>query len=282
MYAQDSIDLLAKSGIDFKEHDARGIDVLEFGELLMTSGIVLNEEVKWISFHSGYDFGYLLKILTCQPLPTAESEFFALLQLYFPCIYDIKYLMNSCQNLNGGLQKVAEQLAVIRIGPQHQAGSDSLLTSATFFKMREMFFEGAMDEEKFLGNLFGLGSYKKDRPLDVDSEEEDNSTGVDTTPAPSRTRATNPTPSPSFQPASITPSKSPPANLYMPSPSDSTSFNASTSHSTAASSFTARKTNSAISSLTNNSSYNSFNKSKTGTSNSSTSAGGADTPWWQQ
>ena len=95
MYAQDSIDLLSKSGIEFKEHDARGIskaldhithypmqarnrcwretdhrvllwrrtgiDVNEFGELLMTSGIVLNEDVKWISFHSGYDYGYLLK-----------------------------------------------------------------------------------------------------------------------------------------------------------------------------------------------------------------------------
>jgi CCR4-NOT transcription complex subunit 7/8 len=51
MYAQDSIDLLAKSGIDFKRHEERGIDVHLFGELLISSGFVLTRDVKWISFH---------------------------------------------------------------------------------------------------------------------------------------------------------------------------------------------------------------------------------------
>lgn len=46
--------------------------------------------------------------------------------------------MKSCKNLKGGLQEVAEQLELERIGPQHQAGSDSLLTGAAFFKMKEV------------------------------------------------------------------------------------------------------------------------------------------------
>jgi len=157
MYAQDSVELLSKSGIDFKSHDAKGIDVTEFGELLMMSGIVLNDKIKWISFHSGYDFGYLLKVLTCQVLPKEETEFFELMRMYFPCVYDIKYLMRSCESLSGGLQRVAEQLQVERLGPAHQAGSDSLLTAATFFKMRSTFFENEINDEKFLGVLFGLG-----------------------------------------------------------------------------------------------------------------------------
>ena len=52
MYAQDSIDLLSKSGIDFKKHDEQGIDVETFGELLISSGLVLLDNVKWVSFHS--------------------------------------------------------------------------------------------------------------------------------------------------------------------------------------------------------------------------------------
>lgn len=46
------------------QNEARGIDVQHFGELLMSSGIVLNDEIRWITFHSGYDFGYLLKVGT--------------------------------------------------------------------------------------------------------------------------------------------------------------------------------------------------------------------------
>lgn len=107
---------------------------------------------------SGYDFGYLIKILSNANLPEEEVDFFEVLRLYFPVIYDVKYLMKSCKNLKGGLQEVAEQLELERIGPQHQAGSDSLLTGMAFFKMREMFFEDHIDDAKYCGHLYGLGT----------------------------------------------------------------------------------------------------------------------------
>lgn len=158
MYAHDSIDLLKDSGIDFARNEAQGIDVQRFGELLISSGIVLNDEVQWITFHSGYDFGYLLKVLTYTPLPPTECEFFELLQIYFPNVWDIKYLMKFCNNLHGGLNKLAETLEVERIGPQHQAGSDSLLTSRTFMKLIKIMFSGFTGVAKHRGVLFGLGS----------------------------------------------------------------------------------------------------------------------------
>ncbi|XP_067313813.1 CCR4-NOT transcription complex subunit 7 isoform X2 [Pseudorasbora parva] len=99
MYAQDSIELLTSSGIQFKKHEDEGIETLYFAELLMTSGVVLCEGVKWLSFHSGYDFGYLIKILSNSKLPEEEVDFFEILRLFFPIIYDVKYLMKSCKNL---------------------------------------------------------------------------------------------------------------------------------------------------------------------------------------
>jgi len=157
MYAQESIELLKRAGIDFAKHSQYGISTQQFGELLITSGLVLNEEVKWIAFHSGYDLGYLVKLVTCLPLPEKQSEFFETVKVFFPCIYDVKYMMKSCRNLRGGLQDLAEDLEVERIGPQHQAGSDSLLTLHTFFKMKKLFFEDYVDDEKYGGVLYGLG-----------------------------------------------------------------------------------------------------------------------------
>ncbi|CAF1016541.1 unnamed protein product, partial [Didymodactylos carnosus] len=157
MYAQESIDLLQKSGIQFKRMEHDGIDPQQFAELLTTSGIVLMDNIVWLSFHAGYDFGYLIKMLTGKLLPETDANFFELLKMFFPNIYDVKYLMKSCKNLKGGLEEVAKQLEIERIGPQHQAGSDSLMTGLAFFKMKEMFFEDTIDENKYCGHLHGLG-----------------------------------------------------------------------------------------------------------------------------
>jgi len=158
MYAEDSVDLLQNSGIQFEKHEQEGIDPMLFAEMMLMSGLVLMPQVKWLSFHSGYDFGYLINLLTNQNLPKTEADFFDQLKTYFPNVYDVKYLMKSCKNLKGGLQEVANELEVTRVGPQHQAGSDSLLTGQTFFRMKEMFFEDDIDDSKYLGHLYGLGT----------------------------------------------------------------------------------------------------------------------------
>jgi CCR4-NOT transcription complex subunit 7/8 len=167
MFAQDSIDLLIKSGISFEDHAKRGINPLLFGELLMVSGLVLDDRVKWVSFHSGYDYGYLLKLLTTGDLPADEKSFFELLKIYFPTIYDIKYMTSLLDGhqFMGGLQKLADDLNCTRLGAEHQAGSDSLLTMSAFFALRKAKFTSVAaggktktDDTKYVNELYGYGS----------------------------------------------------------------------------------------------------------------------------
>ncbi|KAL5074433.1 hypothetical protein RYX36_013417 [Vicia faba] len=134
------------AGID----DVPGIDRDQFGTLLLSSGIVLNDNIKWITFYGGYGFGYLLKLLTCRTLPDTQSGFFDLINLYFPMLCDIKYLMKFRNSLHGDLNKLAELLEVERLGVDHQAGSDSLLTACAFRKLRDTFFNG--ETEKYSGH----------------------------------------------------------------------------------------------------------------------------------
>lgn len=53
--------------------------------------------------------------------------------------------------------KYSHAMQVMRIGPSHQAGSDSLLTASTFFKMRELYFNDTIDDAEYNGKLYGLG-----------------------------------------------------------------------------------------------------------------------------
>jgi len=129
---------------------------------------VLSKRVKWLSFHSGYDFGYMVKMLTNSRLPDSDEEFFSVLNEYFPYIYDVKYMMKSCRSLKGGLQELATNLEIQRKGPQHTAGSDSLMTGEAFFKLKSLFFEGSIDDNAFCGHLYGFSAgYNNSSPAAV-------------------------------------------------------------------------------------------------------------------
>jgi len=157
-YAQDAIELLTNSGIKFEENARRGVSPQHFAEYLIGSGLLFNDEVKWVSFHGGFDFAYLIKILNGQNLPEDESSFYNLLSIYFPAFYDVKYMAREIENLKGGgLNKIAYDLNVRRIGPQHQAGSDSLLTLATYFKLKGSYLKNA-PEHRHANVLYGIGS----------------------------------------------------------------------------------------------------------------------------
>lgn len=61
-----------------------GIDVEDFAELLIPSGLVL-VDTHFVSFHSPYDFGYLLKILTNQAMPEEEDVSYLIFIITLTC-----------------------------------------------------------------------------------------------------------------------------------------------------------------------------------------------------
>jgi CCR4-NOT transcription complex subunit 7/8 len=153
-----SINLLKQSGIDFEKLKNKGINHNLFAQYLVISNLVLNPDIKWVSFQGSYDFGYLLKLLLGTDLPESEEEFINLLNLYFINYYDIRMLVKGYQNMQGGLNRLAEQLNVQRLGMIHQAGSDSMLTLDVYFKLIQ---GGYIDKNKLkdLKNvLHGIGA----------------------------------------------------------------------------------------------------------------------------
>ena len=155
---KSSLKLLEDSGINFNNLKRKGIKHRFFAEYFMISGLVLNSDIKWISFHGCYDFGYLLKLLIGQPLPENELDFLSLCNEYFINYYDIKTMVKSINNLHGGLNKLADNLEVLREGKTHQAGSDSVVTIDVFFKLKQ---NGLLLDEQILKDkncLFGIAN----------------------------------------------------------------------------------------------------------------------------
>lgn len=178
MYNEKSIESLQTAGIDFNLLERDGIDPHEFASLLIPSGLVCFDDVTWISFHGGYDFGYLTKLLFCEALPSDEVDFDRIMKLYFPSTYDVKHLMKHAIRLHNsgimtpsdaqttdilhkfesksGLENIAETLKVKRVGAAHQAGSDALITGKVFFQIRDKVFKGHIPQDH-IGKVWGLG-----------------------------------------------------------------------------------------------------------------------------
>ncbi|EEF29156.1 ccr4-associated factor, putative, partial [Ricinus communis] len=159
---QDSVtmNLMTLRDIDFAKNREMGIDAKKFGELVVSSGVVRNDDVKWVTFDGGYNYGHFLKLLTGKELPEEQAEFFNLMKDYFPVAYDVKHMIKLCDGLNvhtNWLSSVAELMGVKRpVGMVKQSGSDSVLSCRIFKILKQNYFNGP-DAENINGSLCDLG-----------------------------------------------------------------------------------------------------------------------------
>ena len=71
---------------------------------LLWSGLLCNENINWITFHSAYDFGFLVKTITQDVLPEDLDHFlFVTRGCFRKRIIDVKYMMKSCEDVYGSL-----------------------------------------------------------------------------------------------------------------------------------------------------------------------------------
>lgn len=154
--SSESISMLQEHGIDFARFAVDGIDPIDFGHLLVSSGLVYNDRIRYITYHGTYDFAYLMKAVRCRPLPTSAGEFLEELIHDIPHFIDIKNVAYDRQSLTkSGLSKLADELNIIRIGAQHQAGSDSLVTLMCFMALAG---KGSINDlfNRYDGRIYGI------------------------------------------------------------------------------------------------------------------------------
>lgn len=152
--------MLKDAGIKFDQLKASGINHSSFAYNFTIGDIAFNQDIKWVAFHGGWDFAYFLALLYGKNLPETVEEFYEHMGYFFPQIYDLKYLIQQApvQNSRMGLSKLSDSLQITRIGPQHQAGSDSLLTLQCFFKIKDKYFADDIDRMKKSANIiYGIG-----------------------------------------------------------------------------------------------------------------------------
>jgi len=70
--------------------------------------------MKWVVFHGSSDFAYLLRLVLGEELPQTIDDFYKTMKIYFPNIYDLKYIIKDIPGLKDvGLAKLSYEIGVL-------------------------------------------------------------------------------------------------------------------------------------------------------------------------
>ena len=155
---KEAIKMLKESGIDFDKMVKEGIDLNSFKKALEATTLLNNQRLTWVTFHGGYDFAYLIKVITKKNLPDNSNKFVVLCKQYFPYWFDVKVMLKAFGNLRFiSLKKLANHFNIRNEEGFHQAGFDSFITGRVFLKMIQDVFKGN-GEELYLNKIYEINT----------------------------------------------------------------------------------------------------------------------------
>lgn len=133
----ESLQLLMDANIAFDRLLTDGIKIKDLSDGFILTGLIVNSDITWVSFHGCFDFAYLIKAVSGEKLPTTVHGFNELRKHLFPKIYDVKmFVQNSQKFVKYSLARLAEAFGVTTEGSFHQAGTDAYVTAELYFKVK--------------------------------------------------------------------------------------------------------------------------------------------------
>lgn len=130
LHTDSAVHFLSAAGVDFPRHAAQGIDRRAFGSMLTRSPLVGAASPTWLTFSGLHDLGYLLKLLSTDPLPDDVSVFDEALAKFCPRNLELRDWLP-----HGSLEQLAKSHVISREGRAHTAGSDALVTLKLFLRV---------------------------------------------------------------------------------------------------------------------------------------------------
>lgn len=167
MYREDTLASLKKAKIGFDRLEEMGVKPQNFAEILICSGILLNKQIHWVSYHSGYTFGMMLQLLRSDMIPFEEAEFFKLIKLYFPNLYDIRYVASKKCNNTLASQLFFEKTKIESVDIS-QSYKNCQKFAPTFFRIKSILTaQNSFDTLSFNGYIYGLGAASIEMPKTI-------------------------------------------------------------------------------------------------------------------
>jgi len=131
-YTEQSVWFLSAAGVDFPRHAVEGIDPDTLAWRLTSSPLLGGHMAspQWVTFAGWYDWGYVLKLLTGQALPSNLYSYERLLDAICPVRFELRDHLP-----RGSLDGLLGPHGVERCGRAHTAGSDALATLELFWRI---------------------------------------------------------------------------------------------------------------------------------------------------